>query len=165
MTSTPAIPAPCAGRSPMPGPATRMAWARSCAPCGRRPASLAAGSWPLVSVGASARREALTERVLPSPASPCTHIIARAATTSARRPKNPYPATQDVAYEQALRDELGRLVRQADAPILPLLDHSAVRETLQAPAAKTTSTMTRASLEMVLDLNVWLESYRLRLDL
>ena len=37
-----------------------------------------------VSAGARARREALTNSVLPSPASPCTHIIARAATTSAR---------------------------------------------------------------------------------
>ena len=82
-----------------------------------------------------------------------------------KRAKNPYPATQDVAYEQALRDELGRLVRQGDAAILPLLDRSSVEETLRAPAAKMTSTMTRASLEMVLDLNVWLESYGLRLDL
>lgn len=36
------------------------------------------------SAGASARSEALTNSVLPSPASPCTHIIALAATTSAR---------------------------------------------------------------------------------
>ena len=37
-----------------------------------------------VSAGASARREALTDSVLPSPASPSTRIVARAATTSAR---------------------------------------------------------------------------------
>ena len=36
------------------------------------------------SAGASARSDALTDSVLPSPASPCTHIIALAASTSAR---------------------------------------------------------------------------------
>ncbi|HEY7429852.1 MAG TPA: asparagine synthase (glutamine-hydrolyzing) [Streptosporangiaceae bacterium] len=82
-----------------------------------------------------------------------------------RRVKSPYPATQDVAYEQALRDELGRLTRRGDAPVLPLLDRARVDETLRAPASKPSSTMTRASLEMVLDLNVWLETYRVRLDL
>ena len=82
-----------------------------------------------------------------------------------KRVKSPYPATQDVAYEQALRDELGRLARQGDAPVLPLLDRDRVEETLRAPATKPSSTMTRASLEMILDLNVWLESYGVRLDL
>ena len=82
-----------------------------------------------------------------------------------KRVKSPYPATQDVAYEQALRDELGRLARQGDAPVLPLLDRDRVEETLRAPATKPSSTMTRASLEMILDLNVWLESYGPRIDL
>jgi asparagine synthase (glutamine-hydrolysing) len=82
-----------------------------------------------------------------------------------KRVKSPYPVTQDVAYEQALRDELGRLARHGDAPVLPLLDRDRVEQTLRAPATKPSSTMTRASLEMVLDLNVWLESYGLRLDL
>ena len=36
------------------------------------------------SAEASARSDAFTDRVLPRPASPCTHIIAFAATTSAR---------------------------------------------------------------------------------
>lgn len=82
-----------------------------------------------------------------------------------KRVKSPYPATQDVAYEQGLRDALGGLLRQGDAPVLPLLDRDRVEATLRAPAGKPSSTMTRASLEMVLDLNVWLKSYDVRLDL
>ncbi|WP_433514283.1 asparagine synthase (glutamine-hydrolyzing) [Nonomuraea sp. CA-143628] len=82
-----------------------------------------------------------------------------------RRVKSPYPATQDVAYEQALRDTLSDLVRAGKAPILPLLDAAAVRELTAAPVGKTTTTMSRMSLELALDLNVWLESYGVRLDL
>jgi asparagine synthase (glutamine-hydrolysing) len=82
-----------------------------------------------------------------------------------KRVKSPYPATQDVAYEQGLRDALGGLLRQGDAPVLPLLDRGHVEATLRAPAGKPSSTMTRASLEMVLDLNVWLTSDDVALDL
>ncbi|MEV6157167.1 asparagine synthase (glutamine-hydrolyzing) [Nonomuraea sp. NPDC052129] len=82
-----------------------------------------------------------------------------------RRVKSPYPATQDVAYEQALRDTLSDLVRAGKAPVLPLLDAAAVRELTAAPVGKTTTTMSRMSLELALDLNVWLESYGVRLDL
>jgi asparagine synthase (glutamine-hydrolysing) len=82
-----------------------------------------------------------------------------------RRVKSPYPATQDVAYEQALRDTLGDLVRAGKAPVLPLLDAAAVREITAGPVGKTTTTMSRMSLELALDLNVWLESYNVRLDL
>ena len=82
-----------------------------------------------------------------------------------RRVKSPYPATQDVAYEQGLRDTLRDLARAGDAPVLELLDAAAVREITTAPVGKTTTTMSRYSLELALDLNVWLASYGVRLDL
>jgi asparagine synthase (glutamine-hydrolysing) len=81
-----------------------------------------------------------------------------------QRVKSPYPATQDPAYEQALRDELGTLLRDDDAPVLPLLDRAAVEQTITMPAEKTTSTVSRYSLEMTLDLNAWLRSHDLRID-
>jgi asparagine synthase (glutamine-hydrolysing) len=81
------------------------------------------------------------------------------------RTKSPYPATQDPAYEQALRDRLGRLADDGAAPVLPLLDSDAVQETVTAPAVKTSSTATRVALEMALDMNVWLESLGVRLEL
>jgi asparagine synthase (glutamine-hydrolysing) len=82
-----------------------------------------------------------------------------------QRVKSPYPATQDPAYEQALRDELGTLLRDDDAPVLPLLDRTAVERTVTMQAEKSTSTVSRYSLEMTLDLNAWLSSHDLRIDL
>ncbi|MEU0570817.1 asparagine synthase (glutamine-hydrolyzing) [Nonomuraea sp. NPDC005983] len=82
-----------------------------------------------------------------------------------RRVKSPYPATQDAAYEQALRDQLRELVDSGSAPVLRLLDAEAVREATTATATERTSTMTRYGLELALDLNVWLESYGVRLEL
>ncbi|MCT2589158.1 asparagine synthase (glutamine-hydrolyzing) [Streptomyces sp. N2-109] len=80
------------------------------------------------------------------------------------RRKSPYPATQDPAYGQALRGALTELVAGGEAPVLPLLDQEAVRKLLRAPAEDTSSTVTRISLEMVLDLNAWLEDQELRVD-
>jgi asparagine synthase (glutamine-hydrolysing) len=80
-----------------------------------------------------------------------------------RRTRSPCPTTQDPAYEQALRDQLSGVLRDWNAPVLPLLDRSAVRRILMGPAPKTTSTMTRYAMEMALDLNEWLRSPGLRL--
>ncbi|WP_214411072.1 asparagine synthase (glutamine-hydrolyzing) [Sphaerisporangium fuscum] len=82
-----------------------------------------------------------------------------------RRVKSPYPATQDVAYEQALRDQLRDLATAGDAPVLRLLDPGAVQEATAAPAGKVSTTMTRFALELALDLNMWLESYGVRLEI
>jgi asparagine synthase (glutamine-hydrolysing) len=82
-----------------------------------------------------------------------------------RRVKSPYPATQDLGYEQALRDQLRRIAAGGDAPVLGLLDREAVQRTVTAPADKTTSTVSRSPLEMALDTNVWLESATPRIEL
>ncbi|WP_239335153.1 asparagine synthase (glutamine-hydrolyzing) [Frankia sp. CiP3] len=80
------------------------------------------------------------------------------------RRKSPYPATQDPAYGLALRGTLAGLIADGSAPVLPLLDQKAVEALLATPAEATSSTVTRVSLEMVLDLNAWLESQALRVD-
>ncbi|MEU5867647.1 asparagine synthase (glutamine-hydrolyzing) [Nonomuraea sp. NPDC047529] len=82
-----------------------------------------------------------------------------------RRVKAPYPVTQDVGYEQALRAALRELAADKDAPVLRLLDPDAVREAASAPPEKVTTTMSRYSLELALDLNVWLTAYGVRLEL
>ncbi|MEV4014558.1 asparagine synthase (glutamine-hydrolyzing) [Nonomuraea angiospora] len=82
-----------------------------------------------------------------------------------RRVKAPYPVTQDVGYEQALRAALREVASDKDAPVLPLLDPAAVREAVTDPPEKVTTTMTRFGLELALDLNVWLTAYGVRLDL
>ncbi|MEV0234011.1 asparagine synthase (glutamine-hydrolyzing) [Nonomuraea sp. NPDC050786] len=82
-----------------------------------------------------------------------------------RRVKAPYPVTQDVGYEQALRAALREVAGDKEAPVLPLLDPAAVREAVTDPPDKVTTTMTRFGLELALDLNVWLTEYGVRLDL
>ncbi|MFG6194478.1 asparagine synthase (glutamine-hydrolyzing) [Nonomuraea sp. JJY05] len=82
-----------------------------------------------------------------------------------RRVKAPYPVTQDLGYEQALRAALREVVSDKEAPVLPLLDPAAVSEAVTAPPEKVTTTMTRFGLELALDLNVWLSAYGVRLDL
>lgn len=81
------------------------------------------------------------------------------------RRKSAYPATQDPAYGQALRNTLTELITDGNAPVLPLLDQAAVRTLLRTPVEETSTTITRLSLEMVLDLNAWLESNTLSLVL
>lgn len=73
-----------------------------------------------------------------------------------RRVKSPYPATQDPAYEQALRQGLARVLDAAAAPALPLLDR---------PFGKTSTAPERAGLEMALGLNEWLRHHQVTLDL
>ncbi|MFE7114210.1 asparagine synthase (glutamine-hydrolyzing) [Streptomyces sp. NPDC057654] len=81
------------------------------------------------------------------------------------RRKSPYPATQDPAYGLDLRTNLAELIAEGTAPVLPLLDQRAVKALLATPPEATSSTLTRISLEMVLDLNAWLQSQALRVDL
>ncbi|MFJ8314007.1 MULTISPECIES: asparagine synthase (glutamine-hydrolyzing) [unclassified Streptomyces] len=81
------------------------------------------------------------------------------------RRKSPYPATQDPAYGLALRAALADLVADGTAPVLPLLDQQAVKALLATPTDGTSTTLTRISVEMVLDLNSWLRSQELRVDL
>ncbi|GAA3264734.1 asparagine synthase (glutamine-hydrolyzing) [Nonomuraea helvata] len=82
-----------------------------------------------------------------------------------RRVKAPYPVTQDVGYEQALRAALREVASDKESPVLPLLDPAAVRAAVTDPSEKVTTTMTRFGLELALDLNVWLTDYGVRLDL
>ncbi|KAF4409326.1 MULTISPECIES: asparagine synthase (glutamine-hydrolyzing) [Streptomyces] len=80
------------------------------------------------------------------------------------RRKSPYPATQDPGYGKALRGTLSELVAGGTAPVLPLLDTDAVQRLLATPAEDSASTVTRLSMEMVLDLNAWLQSQALDVE-
>jgi asparagine synthase (glutamine-hydrolysing) len=81
------------------------------------------------------------------------------------RRKSPYPATQDQAYGISLRHALADVMADSNAPVAPLLNRSAVAAMLRTPTDDVTSTVTRINLEMILDLNLWLDSHRLRVDL
>jgi asparagine synthase (glutamine-hydrolysing) len=81
----------------------------------------------------------------------------------AERKKSPYPSTQDPTYEQALREDLAKLVAN-DGPVLPLLDRDRVEALLDAPVGQVSRDMSRRHLELALGLNAWLEDYGVRLD-
>ncbi|WP_437566137.1 asparagine synthase (glutamine-hydrolyzing) [Sorangium sp. So ce542] len=80
------------------------------------------------------------------------------------RRKSPYPATQDPAYAQALRGQLGRLLAQKDAPVLPLLDAARARAAASS-AGGPSDEVSRSSVEQVLLLNEWLARYEVKLAL
>ena len=80
------------------------------------------------------------------------------------RRKSPYPVTADPVYETALRNDLGALLDDPSAPVLPLLDVSAVRAAVQDPDAWGTW-VKRANAELPLQLNSWLRDYGIRLQL
>ncbi|MEN7431014.1 asparagine synthase (glutamine-hydrolyzing) [Chromobacterium sp. TRC.1.1.SA] len=82
-----------------------------------------------------------------------------------QRVKSPYPATQDPAYEQALRQGLTRVLDDSRSPALPLLDKAAAWKLLDRPFGKTSTSPERAGLEMALGLNEWLLRHQVALDL
>ncbi|UVS78753.1 asparagine synthase (glutamine-hydrolyzing) [Actinokineospora sp. UTMC 2448] len=81
------------------------------------------------------------------------------------RRKTPYPATQSPAYERALCDELGKLVVNGDAPVLPLLDMAKAQQVIDRPTRAVSLPYDRGGLELALWLNRWLESYQVTIDL
>jgi hypothetical protein len=79
----------------------------------------------------------------------------------AERKKVPYPATQDPTYEIALRERLGKLLTE-DGPALSLVD----RPRAEAWAAgDADDDFHRTDIEFVLQLDMWLRDYQIRLDL
>ncbi|MEV4922009.1 asparagine synthase (glutamine-hydrolyzing) [Streptomyces roseoverticillatus] len=90
------------------------------------------------------------------------HLLPREIT---ERVKTPYPATQDPAYESALRAELAEVVRDPASPVLPLLDMDRVGRTLARPQGGVSRPYDRGGLEMALWLNSWLSSYGVELYL
>ncbi|MEU7259462.1 asparagine synthase (glutamine-hydrolyzing) [Streptomyces rimosus] len=79
-----------------------------------------------------------------------------------KRPKNPYPTIQDPRYTDTLRTALADLAHDSSAPVNALLDRTAVSKALNGDANPRDM---RYAAELVLDLNTWLDDYRVRLDL
>ncbi|MBO0884861.1 MAG: asparagine synthase C-terminal domain-containing protein, partial [Mycobacterium sp.] len=80
------------------------------------------------------------------------------------RVKNPYPAIQHPAYEQALRGRLAAVAADPQAPVHPLLDHDRVRRALNRPARDVSMPYDRGGIEMALWLDSWLRAYDVVLD-
>jgi asparagine synthase (glutamine-hydrolysing) len=82
-----------------------------------------------------------------------------------QRLKSPYPSTQDPTYEQALRDELAKLLAQEHAPVTGLLDVDRARALVDGKVGPISLDRYRRNIELILQLNTWLEDYDLKLDL
>ncbi|GJJ68363.1 asparagine synthase (glutamine-hydrolysing) [Entomortierella parvispora] len=81
------------------------------------------------------------------------------------RVKCPYPSTQDPAYEIELRAALAKIMEDEKAPVRPLLDDKAVKETLAREVGVSSLPYDRIAMDLVVYLNSWLVDYNVTLDL
>ncbi|MDM3084378.1 asparagine synthase-related protein [Citrobacter sp. Cf141] len=96
--------------------------------------------------------------------------ILRAATKDilpesiSNRVKSPYPSTQDPAYERALRQSLTTILEDSNSPVLPLLDHKRIQQTLEKPIGDLSPMYDRMGIELAIGLNTWLKDYSISLS-
>jgi asparagine synthase (glutamine-hydrolysing) len=79
------------------------------------------------------------------------------------RPTSPFPVTHDPAYAGYLRRELTALLADPGAPVRPLLNVDAARRVADDPQSLARGWRARTNVEMVLQTNIWLDQYRIRL--
>lgn len=82
-----------------------------------------------------------------------------------RRRKSPYPSTQDPSYEQALRDQLHRLLTDGTSPVLDLLDPRRAKALLDSPVGSASLAAHRHTTELLLALHDWITQTGARLKL
>jgi asparagine synthase (glutamine-hydrolysing)/amidotransferase len=84
-----------------------------------------------------------------------------------QRSKSAYPATQDPSYEQALRDQLNKLVADGTSPVLDLLDIQRLHTWLNTPIGAISLDLDtqRRNTELALILQDWITQTGVRLDL
>lgn len=84
------------------------------------------------------------------------------------RRKSPYPKTYDPAYETRLRQEMTKLLHEGNAPICTLLDRKKVEDYMESPTdyGRPFYGQLMAGpqlLAYMLQINYWLERYKIRL--
>jgi asparagine synthase (glutamine-hydrolysing) len=81
------------------------------------------------------------------------------------RVKNPYPATQDPAYERQLRASMSQIANDPNAPAKPLLDSKRIQQVLNTDIGASSARQNRIGMEMAIGLNTWLGEYDVTLEL
>ncbi|MGI5282719.1 asparagine synthase (glutamine-hydrolyzing) [Nonomuraea polychroma] len=79
------------------------------------------------------------------------------------RRKSPYPSTQNPAYDQAANEELGKILADPGSPIYPLLDKGKAQA--RADGNGPSGRMERNLLDNTLQMNTWIASYGITVDL
>jgi asparagine synthase (glutamine-hydrolysing) len=82
----------------------------------------------------------------------------------AERRKAPFPAVQDVGYEQWLRSELGTVAADRSRRVNTFLNVKRAGALAAAPVGTTSANETRSTIELVLRLDEWLQRYDVRLS-
>lgn len=81
-----------------------------------------------------------------------------------QRIKNPYPATQDPAYEKELRSAMSSIVSNSNSPVHQLLDVDRANGVLKGSAGKVSPLHERMGMERVVGMNSWLAQYDVTID-
>jgi asparagine synthase (glutamine-hydrolysing) len=76
-----------------------------------------------------------------------------------QRRKSPYPATQDPAYEFALRSELATVLTDKSAPVKTLFSEDALQGLLDKPLTETSLASDRSQMDHALTFNAWVREY------
>ena len=75
------------------------------------------------------------------------------------RVKAPFPTTQDPAYAAGLRGQLAAIVQDEHAPVRRLLDLGRAEAALRAPDFGARLGITRLSVDMAVQMNLWLRDH------
>jgi asparagine synthase (glutamine-hydrolysing) len=81
------------------------------------------------------------------------------------RQKNPYPSTQDPAYEKAIRADVVEILEDRSHPAANLLNRKAMKDILARPLGNASSLPQRAGLERARSISAWVKDYGVVLDL
>jgi asparagine synthase (glutamine-hydrolysing) len=81
------------------------------------------------------------------------------------RQKNPYPSTQDPAYEKAIRADVVEILEDRSHPATYLLNRKAMKDILARPLGNASSLPQRAGLERARSISAWVKDYGVVLDL
>jgi asparagine synthase (glutamine-hydrolysing) len=82
-----------------------------------------------------------------------------------RRPRSATPISHDPGYPLRLQELFKEMLADPQAPARPLIDLTAAAELANQPDRLAHDRMARASVDLVLQLNLWLDQYRVRLAL
>jgi asparagine synthase (glutamine-hydrolysing) len=82
-----------------------------------------------------------------------------------QRVKSPYPATQDPAYERALRLQLQDFISTPSTPFTTTFDEAALRRLIDKPMGATSIGWERGEIDHALAFGNWLKEYDVELSL
>ena len=80
------------------------------------------------------------------------------------RQKSPYPATQDPAYEKAVRAEVTEVLKDQSHPAASLLNKNVIEDMLERPLGTNSTLPERAGLERVRSISAWMKDYGVALE-